>query len=110
MAGRNDDRAIEDLRKAMQGMVVERYKLNEGACSGSLSPSKVAQIMGASTASLENVQYDNIHPSYPTQTYFITVKNIDNGQECVHGSSIQHLNGWHKLFLDQPKGGRWWTS
>ena len=98
----NDDRAMEDLRKAMEEMVVKRYKSTEGACSGSLSPSKVAQIMGASTASLEKVKGDGVLRGFAPQRYFITVKNIDNGEECVHGQVVQGLSGWHKLFLDQP--------
>jgi hypothetical protein len=63
----NDARAIEDLRREMGKLVVGRYKLTEGACSGSLSPSKVAQIMGASTASLENVPAKQaVHVEQPT--------------------------------------------
>jgi hypothetical protein len=58
--------------------------------------------MGASTASLQNVNGDGVLRDFNTQKYFIAVKNIDTGEECVHREAVPNLGGWHKRFVDQP--------
>lgn len=94
-------------RKISRLQIAEYNKVKEGMCSGSIQPSKIGQIMSASQCgknNIEKAELENITSSPPlTKFYFfVTVKNLNNGEECMHKTPLESLKDWQHKFLEEP--------
>ena len=70
-------------------------------CSGLLTHDAVVRVLASDTATtVGTVHAPQAAPA--AETYMVTVRNVDRGEEYTHPHVLRTLLNWHIHFVDQP--------